>query len=110
MTRARLPHPHEVAAAAHDPRLIAALAVNPRETSWRLRGRCRTAPPDTFFPLPAEPVGPALSWCHSCDVQAACLRNALEVREMEGVSGNTTPPEQRAMLVAWRNRTAAKSA
>ncbi len=101
MTRARQPRPHEVQAAARDPRFLAARSVSSDET-WRIKGRCRTVDPETFFPLPTEPADMALALCRSCPVASACLQSALEAGDCEGVWGATTPRERRAMLVAWR--------
>ena len=80
MTRARMPRPHEVAAARRDPRLLRAFQERDQDLSWRARGLCRT-----------------------CDVQGACLAWALDVGDCHGVWGATTPRERRAMLVAWRH-------
>lgn len=101
MTRARQPRPHEVQAAAHDPRFLAARSVS-SDPAWRTQGRCRTVDPETFFPLPTEPADMALALCRACPVMSACLRTALESGDCEGVWGATTPRERRAMLVAWR--------
>jgi WhiB family transcriptional regulator, redox-sensing transcriptional regulator len=104
MTRARLPRPHEVAAARRDPRLLRAVAERQLDEAWRTRGVCQTVDPETFFPAPSEPADAALALCRSCDVQGACLAWALEVGDCHGVWGGTTPRERRAMLVAWRGR------
>lgn len=101
MTRARQPRPHEIQAAARDPRFLAARSVS-SDPSWRTRGSCRTVDPETFFPLPTEAADMALTLCHACPVMSACLRTALEAGDCEGVWGATTPRERRAMLVAWR--------
>ncbi len=102
MTRARMPRPHEVAAARRDPRLLRAMEVRDRDPNWRTRGLCQTADPETFFPAPSEPADAAVALCRSCDVQGSCLAWALEVGDCHGVWGATTPRERRAMLVAWR--------
>jgi WhiB family redox-sensing transcriptional regulator len=104
MTRARLPRPHEVAAARRDPRLLRAVAERQLDDAWRTRGVCQNVDPETFFPAPSEPADAALALCRSCDVQGACLAWALEVGDCHGVWGGTTPRERRAMLVAWRGR------
>lgn len=104
MTRARLPRPHEVAAARRDPRLLRAVAERQIDEAWRTRGVCQNVDPETFFPAPSEPADAALALCRSCDVQGACLAWALEVGDCHGVWGGTTPRERRAMLVAWRGR------
>ncbi len=102
MTRARMPRPHEVAAARRDPRLLRALRERQDDAAWRTRGVCQSVDPETFFPAPSEPADTAVALCRTCDVQGACLAWALEVGDCHGVWGATTPRERRAMLVAWR--------
>jgi WhiB family transcriptional regulator, redox-sensing transcriptional regulator len=103
MTRARMPRPHEVAAARRDPRLLRAIQERDADLSWRARGLCRSVDPEVFFPAPSEPADAAVALCRTCDVQGACLAWALEVGDCHGVWGATTPRERRAMLVAWRD-------
>jgi hypothetical protein len=107
MTRARMPRPHEVAAARRDPRLQRAVAERGVDPAWRTRGACQTVDPETFFPAPSEPADAAVALCRTCEVQGACLAWALEVGDCHGVWGGTTPRERRAMLVAWRADTPA---
>jgi WhiB family transcriptional regulator, redox-sensing transcriptional regulator len=102
MTRARMPRPHEVAAARRDPRLLRAFSERQHDGAWRTRGVCQTVDPETFFPAPSEPADAAVALCRTCEVQGACLAWALEVGDCHGVWGATTPRERRAMLVAWR--------
>jgi len=102
MTRARMPRPHEVAAARQDPRLVRAYEERQLDGGWRTRGACQAVDPETFFPAPSEPADAAVALCRTCDVQGACLAWALEVGDCHGVWGATTPRERRAMLVAWR--------
>jgi hypothetical protein len=102
MTRARMPRPHEIAAACRDPRILRARRDRSADTVWRARGRCQTVDPETFFPAPSEPADAALALCRSCDVQGSCLAWALDAGDCNGVWGGTTPRERRAMLVAWR--------
>lgn len=102
MTRARMPRPHEVAAARRDPRLIRAFSERQRDPAWRTRGVCQSVDPETFFPAPSEPADAAIALCRTCDVQGSCLAWALDVGDCHGVWGATTPRERRAMLVAWR--------
>jgi WhiB family transcriptional regulator, redox-sensing transcriptional regulator len=104
MTRARMPRPHEVAAARQDPRLLRALDQRHATEAWRTRGVCRSVDPETFFPAPNEPAESAVALCRTCDVQGPCLAWALEVGDCHGVWGGTTPRERRAMLVAWREQ------
>ena len=103
MTRARMPRPHEVAAARRDPRLLRAVKEQQGDGAWRIRGACQQVDPETFFPAPTEPADAAVALCRTCDVQGACLAWALDVGDCHGVWGATTPRERRAMLVAWRN-------
>jgi WhiB family transcriptional regulator, redox-sensing transcriptional regulator len=102
MTRARMPRPHEVAAARKDPRLLRAFSERQDDAAWRTRGVCQSVDPETFFPAPSEPADAAVALCRTCEVQGACLAWALEVGDCHGVWGATTPRERRAMLVAWR--------
>src|SRR4051794_13363795 len=101
MTRARMPRPHEVAAARRDPRLLRAVRDRQDDGAWRTRGACQAVDPETFFPAPSEPADAAVALCRTCDVQGACLAWALEVGDCHGVWGATTPRERRAMLVGW---------
>jgi WhiB family transcriptional regulator, redox-sensing transcriptional regulator len=103
MTRARMPRPHEVAAARRDPRLLRALQERDSDLTWRARGVCQSVDPEVFFPAPSEPADAAIALCRTCEVQGACLAWALEVGDCHGVWGATTPRERRAMLVAWRS-------
>jgi WhiB family redox-sensing transcriptional regulator len=104
MTRARMPRPHEVAAARRDPRLLRAVSERQLDDAWRTRGACQSVDPETFFPAPSEPADSAVALCRTCEVQGACLAWALEVGDCHGVWGGTTPRERRAMLVAWRDQ------
>src|SRR5919198_5823140 len=79
LTRARMPRPHEVAAARRDPRLLRALRERRQDDAWRTRGTCQSVDPETFFPAPNEPADVAVALCRSCDVQGSCLAWALEV-------------------------------
>jgi WhiB family redox-sensing transcriptional regulator len=103
MTRARMPRPHEVAAARRDPRLLRAVCERQDDGAWRTRGACQAVDPETFFPAPSEPADAAVALCRTCEVQGACLAWALEVGDCHGVWGATTARERRAMLVAWRS-------
>ena len=110
MTRARMPRPHEVAAARRDPRLLRALQERDDDLTWRARGLCQSVDPELFFPAPSEPADAAVALCRTCDVQGACLAWALEVGDCHGVWGATTPRERRAMLVAWHSDEFAQAA
>jgi WhiB family redox-sensing transcriptional regulator len=103
MTRARMPRPHEVAAACRDPRLLRAIREREQDETWRTRGVCKTVDPEIFFPAPSEPADRAVALCRACEVQGACLASALQAGDCHGVWGGTTARERRAMLVAWRS-------
>jgi len=102
LTRARVPRPHEVAAARRDPRLLRAATERQNDTAWRTRGVCQTVDPETFFPAPTDPPDAAIALCGTCSVQGACLAWALDAGDCYGVWGGTTARERRAMVVAWR--------
>jgi hypothetical protein len=109
MTRARIPRPHEVAAARRDPRLLRAVAER-HDNAWRTRGACQKEDPETFFPAPLEPADTAVALCGRCPVAGACLAWALSTGDCHGVWGGTTARERRAMLVAWRTEEAPEEA
>ncbi|MGH8791047.1 MAG: WhiB family transcriptional regulator [Stackebrandtia sp.] len=77
------------------------------DPEWRMRGRCLSVDPETFFPEPQQnqTADAALALCSGCAVQASCLAWALDAGDRNGVWGGTTPRERQAMLVAWRNET-----
>ncbi|MBN1170958.1 MAG: WhiB family transcriptional regulator [Micromonosporaceae bacterium] len=102
MTRARMPRPHEVAAARRDQRLLRAIRERRHDVAWRSQGACHTIDPEMFFPAPSESSDAAVAFCRGCPVQGACLAMALESGDCHGVWGATTPRERRAMLIAWR--------
>jgi len=102
MTRARMPRPHEVAAARRDPRLVRAFAERSHDDSWRAQGVCRRHDPETFFPAPRETSDPALALCRGCVVQGPCLAWALDAGDCHGIWGATTARERRAMAPVWR--------
>src|SRR5262245_57037772 len=79
MTRARMPRPHEIAAARRDPRLLRAIQEQDRDETWRARGLCKTVDPEIFFPAASEPADRAVALCRLCDVQGACLASALRL-------------------------------
>jgi WhiB family transcriptional regulator, redox-sensing transcriptional regulator len=65
---------------------------------WMLRGACRQADPELFFPVAAkEPaerqIEAAKAVCASCAVRASCLSYALEAKA-EGIWGGTTQQER----------------
>lgn len=105
MTRARMPRPHEVAAARRDHRLRRAVVERQPDDAWRTHGACQAVDPEVFFPAPSQPADTAVAYCRTCPVQGACLAWALEVGDCHGVWGATTARERRAMLIAWQAET-----
>jgi WhiB family redox-sensing transcriptional regulator len=106
MTQARRPTAGEILAASRDPRLLLATQTSP-DHDWRTRGACRDADPELFHPLPTEDTSAALDHCARCPVQPACLRVALDLGDVDGIWGATTPRERRAMRIALRNQQSA---
>jgi WhiB family redox-sensing transcriptional regulator len=103
MTRARMPRPHEVAAARRDPRLLRAVEErSDGDMTWRTRGVCQSVDPEVFFPAPSEPADAAIALCRTCPVQGSCLAWALQAGDLHGVWGGTTARERRAMAVVWQ--------
>src|SRR2546421_734572 len=87
MTRARMPRPHEVAAARKDPRLLRAFSERQDDAAWRTRGVCQTVDPETFFPAPSEPADAAVALCRTCGGQGACPAWGLDVRGRQAGGG-----------------------
>src|SRR2546430_17544051 len=102
MTRARMPRPHEVAAARKDPRLLRAFSERQDDAAWRTRGVCQSVDPETFFPAPSEPADAAVALCPTCEVQGACLASAPGGCDCPCGWGATAPREPRAPPVASR--------
>ena len=70
---------------------------------WREQAVCITATdPDVFFPAVPEDLEPARRICRACPVAGACLAEALDRAEIDGVWGGTTHAERRTMRAVWR--------
>lgn len=74
---------------------------------WTLRGACRHADPELFFPellgaIEADRTLRAKNICARCPVRDECLGWALGVGEAYGIWGGTTPDERRAMRARHR--------
>jgi WhiB family redox-sensing transcriptional regulator len=81
-------------------RAVAVLTPSARSANWMMRGACRQADPELFFPV-STAQGPARrqaeaakAICAQCPVRAVCLAYALEVMP-EGIWGGTTSEERR---------------
>ena len=78
-----------------------------RSYEWQLRGACREADPETFFP-PEDERGPrrrareaaAKELCGRCPVVTECLSHALEVQEPYGGWGGLNATERGHVLRA----------
>jgi len=67
-----------------------------RSLSWMLRGACRQADPELFFPGPGvRQAEVAKAVCGRCAVRGNCLSYALEIMP-EGIWGGTTKEERQA--------------
>jgi WhiB family redox-sensing transcriptional regulator len=69
---------------------------------WRSLGACQNADPELFFPIVATgpgllQVASAKAVCARCEVQAECLRFAMESVQDHGVWGGKTEEERRAL-------------
>lgn len=74
---------------------------------WRERALCISAPdPDLFFPAAPDEAEPARRLCRRCPTAGACLAEALNRAEVDGVWGGTTCSERRLMRPVWRRRRA----
>lgn len=67
---------------------------------WRKSGACATADPDLFFPIATQGEAlrhaeAALRICAGCLVRRQCLQFAVDMGEMDGIWGGTTPEERR---------------
>lgn len=71
-------------------------------TNWRQDAACRGADLSVFFPDPGVPPIAAAAVCHACPVRAACLEEALRLKDVHGFRGGTTG-EERARLLPARN-------
>jgi WhiB family redox-sensing transcriptional regulator len=90
---------------------MAASVIDSGRIPWMSEGACRSEDPELFFPIgegeaSAGQIQQAVSICHGCDVEAACLRFALTNRIKEGIWGGRSERERLAMIQAYRgNRT-----
>ena len=64
---------------------------------WQDSAACQGADPDIFFPDRGGKASKAKKLCSSCPVASPCLDFALENDLAEGIWGNMTPKERRAI-------------
>ncbi len=72
-------------------------------SNWMVRGACRGADPELFFPISfrgraVEQIDYAKAVCHRCTVSRSCLSYALRTMP-DGIWGGTTSEERIAMRV-----------
>ena len=85
--------------------------VNAGSTGWMVRGACREADPELFFPFALEggavecEVTSAKAVCGQCDVRQQCLAYALRTMP-DGIWGGTTREDRIAIRAAVRARPA----
>lgn len=68
-------------------------------TAWRAAGACATADPDLFFPAghgikTDKQTHTAIQICAGCPVRRQCLEFAVNMGELYGIWGGTTPEER----------------
>jgi WhiB family redox-sensing transcriptional regulator len=66
-------------------------------------GKCKAAPPETFFPSDGLGVIRAQRICAKCPVQTPCLEYALANHIDHGVWGGKSERERRRILRARRS-------
>lgn len=76
------------------------------EAEWMSLGKCRSLPPETFFPSDGVGVEIARRICADCPVKGPCLEYAMANHIDHGVWGGTSERERRR-LARSRRRLAA---
>ena len=84
-------------------RLVVRQDAGARSVSWMVRGACRGADPELFFPIAVtgaavEQINSAKAICGRCAVGKNCLSYALRTMP-HGIWGGTTREERIAMRV-----------
>jgi WhiB family redox-sensing transcriptional regulator len=73
-------------------------------SEWREQAACRGMPTAWWFPEDGQPADPAARRiCLGCPVRMACLTEAIERSEPDGVWGGLGPGERRR-FARWRRR------
>ena len=80
---------------------------------WKLRGACRSASPELFFPagttgMAAADIDAAKAICAGCAVRRECLGWAVATNQEFGIWGGTTEEERRGLRRHWVRRPAAR--
>jgi WhiB family transcriptional regulator, redox-sensing transcriptional regulator len=79
------------------------------ESLWRNSAARRGAAPELFFPLTESglslaQIGQAKQFCRACQVQRACLTWAMQHAMSEGIWGDSTETERRAIVANLKGR------
>lgn len=87
----------------HQRNLFAPDEADEDPTSWMVRGACRGADPELFFPISLrgramEQINYAKAVCGRCPVARSCLSYALRTTP-DGIWGGTTSEERIAIRV-----------
>jgi WhiB family redox-sensing transcriptional regulator len=67
------------------------------QNQWKLRGKCREADADIFFPERGASTRKAKAVCRRCPVQEECLEYAVNNGEKFGIWGGLSERERRAI-------------
>lgn len=72
--------------------------------AWEKRAKCRDFDPELWFPVGSGQYAEAQyeiarSICHTCPVEAKCLKASLERGDDWGMFGGQTPDERRPQMV-----------
>lgn len=82
---------------------MAVTVIDTGRTLWMSEGACLSEDPDLFFPIgegeaSAGQIEQAISICHGCGAEAACLRFALTNNIKDGIWGGRTAQERLSMI------------
>ena len=74
-------------------------SIESRRSGWRLRALCVGVDPELFFPLAEtdSATARARAVCRRCPVMLACRDWAVRHGEADGVWGDTTASQRRAI-------------
>jgi WhiB family redox-sensing transcriptional regulator len=72
------------------------------EAEWMSQGKCRSLPPETFFPSDGVGVEIARRICADCPVKDPCLEYAMANHIDHGVWGGTSERERRRIARSRR--------
>jgi len=74
-------------------------------SDWHARAACSGLNPDDWFPTKGSgDHARAKQICVGCPVREACLEDALERGEKQGIWGGASPRRRRQLVLAYANR------